>query len=484
MFKTITPKFVQRFDSWLLTNHPVLWMSKIHYALWHGLVLWALSALLGAIMPVNLKNQIQYELWYFLFTVLGVVMLCFWTYQYVIFNKERDYGSKKFSEEYKNFILVFFSVGIFLLVPWPFEVVYSQRIAALYSDSEVLEDMNILNERDPYMANSTNNYYSWYDSITKVQYLNMRQLNPYAASYFTPYFMKSDSAKYPQLLTDFQLYKKYKPIVDIHELKRKVEEFRSIAAKYGCPIQESTQTIAEKYKALLVKERVAISEFYGNDSYQYELNVTFTNLCDAKFKTFFIFTKDYMWVMFYFIICTTSFLLLFKVTYWRQYLVMLVVLMLYPLLMFIFSQLLPYHTFTRGAGFFECSMVVLVVFSGSTLFVTAFSHHCYRAFYNIANQVFYVSLIFVPLLILAFLHDNTDIFHNHSSWNYEKSETPSEGYGTTYDSHLANLYYTYWSNEFNRWIDIMKYTGIALFIIGLPFFKQLFVKQLSLPKKN
>lgn len=483
MFRVITPKFIKDFDAWLLLNYPVMWMSKIHYALWHGFTLWGFSALLGAIMPINLKETIQYELWYFLLTVLGIVILCFWVYHYVIFNKEKNYGTRSFSDEYKNFVLVFFSVAIFLMLPWPFEMIYNSRVAHMYGDEEVLDDINVLNERDPYLTNSTNNYYSWYDSVSKAQYFNIRQLNPYAASYYTPYYMQ-DSAKFPVLLTANQLYHKYRPVTDKDELEKKINEFIAIADKYNCPVNENASDLAQRYIDFLKRDRIPANELYGYGSYQYELNYTMNNLCNAKFQQLFIFKRDYLWVMFYFIISVTSFLLLFKITYWQQYLITLVVLLLYPLVMFIFSQLLPYDTYMRRDGFFEISILLLVVFSIITLFITMREEKSYKPFYNIFNQLFYVSMIYSPLLFLVFLHDNTNIFHNHDTIDYagymDKETTSSIRFSQT----LSSEYYRYWSNEFDRWIIIMKYAGIIGFLLALPLMKNLFVKQISLPAKK
>lgn len=485
MFKAITPKFINQLDSFLLVNHPVLWMSKIHYAIWHGAVLWIISAILGYVIPINLKGNAEYELWYFLFTVIGIVFLCFWIFRFLIFNKEKNYGSVNFADEYKSFILVFAAVGIFLLVPAPFEVVYSQRIANMYTDKEVLQDINTVNERDPYLANSTNNYYSWYDSTTKIQYLTVRQLNPYGSNYYTPYYMRSDSAKYPQILTEFQLYKKYKPISDLDILTKKITEFINVADKYDCPVEETAEQLAKKYMALLARDKIPTSEFYGYGNHQYQLTSTFNNLCEAKFKPLFIFTSAYLWVMFYFIIGITSFLLLFKQTYWQQFLIMLVVLLLYPLIMFIISQMVRFNDFMRDMGFYEISLILLIVFSGITLFITALKHKRFAPVYNIFNQIFYITLIYSPLLVLVFIHDNTNIFHKFDHLgnpNYYESANIKNP--ATFNSYMYNYDYMYWAAEYERWITYIKYTDIILFVGALPFFKALFVKQLALPKKQ
>ncbi|HRH10821.1 MAG TPA: hypothetical protein PLU73_04875, partial [Bacteroidia bacterium] len=161
MLKLLSPKFITKIDSHLLVNHPDIWMSKIHYVGWNGLLLFACSALLGLFLPIHLIRDVQYELWYFLLSLLSVIVMCFWIYHYAIFNKEKNFGNFHLADEYRNFILVFISVLIFLLVPVPFELVQNKRIASMYTDAEVIADMNSLNEIDPYMAHSSNNYFTW-----------------------------------------------------------------------------------------------------------------------------------------------------------------------------------------------------------------------------------------------------------------------------------------------------------------------------------
>ncbi len=493
MFKAITPGFINKIDSYLLANHPILWMSKIHYVLWHGATLWTLSALLGAIMPINLKNTVEYGLWYFLFTVIGIVIFCFWVYRYMIFNKEKKYGSKKFGDEYKNFALVFIAVSIFLMIPWPFEVIFSQRIAHMYTDKEVIADLNTLNENDPYLANSSNNYYSWYDSTSNVQYFNIRKLSPYGSSYYTPYYLRRDSITYPSLITEYQLIKRYKPTAEITILQQKIERFINVAKKYDCDVSKSSSQIAKRYVELLSKEKIPANEFYSssNGAYQYELQTIFNNVCEAKFSTLFIFKKDFLWGMFYFIFSLSAFLVLFKITHWQQYLIMLVVLLLYPLLMFIFWQLMPYNSFMRRDGYYMASLLLLILFSGISIIITGKSNAYYKPFYNIFNQVFYVTLVYSPLLAVAFLHDCTEIFHNHDYNNYYSDqayqghhEAPLKPKDISYLNFLDTAYYQYWFDEYQRWITILKYAGIVVFVLALPFFKGLFVKQIALPKKS
>jgi hypothetical protein len=84
-------------------------------------------------------------------------------------------------------------------------------------------------------------------------------------------------------------------------------------------------------------------------------------------------------------------------------------------------------------------------------------------------------------MIIAFLHDNTNLFHNH---DYFDTEYAGKQYSSVdYEFYLTSYYNEYWATEYQRWITIMKYAGIIVFVGALPFLKNSFVKQIALPKK-
>ncbi len=490
MFKAISPIFINKLDENLLLKHPIIWMSKIHYVLWHGSILWAISFLLGMVVPIDLRQRIESEVWYFLFTVLSVVLLCFWIYRYLIFNNERNYGNRNFTDEYLNCFLVFFCVAYFLLVPAPFVIGLEHRIASAQPDDVVLNDLNKLNEIDPYLAHSGNNFFNWYDSTDNQQYCTLKKLAPYGGTFYTPYYMRYDSAHYPMLKSESQMMKLYHPIYDKQLLVQKINEYIAIANKYGVNVDASASEIADNYLGFLKQDRVKVNELYSHGSYQYELTTVMNNLCEAKFKKLFIFTEEYLWTIFYFSMGITLFLLLFKMTYWQQFLIMIVVILLYPLIIFIFSQLMPYSGFFRGGSFFQGSIIALLLYSGVSLIFSMKQDHHFQAIHNIFNQIFYISLLFAPMLILSFLDDTTNIFHKNDYYSYataydaEANVNVVNAAKVRLEQQLELYNYQYWRDQFKLWIHGMQYFGIAITIILLPFFKDLFVKQISLPEKS
>lgn len=489
MFRAITPGFIKRIDTFLLTHHPVLWTSKIHFALWHGLILWLLSALVGFLMPVNLHGRIDYELWYFLFTVIGLIVLCFWIYHYQIFNKEKNYGHKRMGDEYGNFLLVFFTVALFLMIAWPFEIIYNYRIANSYTDTEIIDDINTLNVNHPYMAGTSQVYHMWNDSSSQEQFITLKKLSAHGNGFFTPYYIRQDTIRFPQLLSDYKLYTAYKPEYESGPVKEKVKAFLSVSEKYRIKIKRAPEEIVSEYIKYLSKPYVPVNEFYNARSYNsqeyYTLITVFENICRAKFSTLFIFRPDALWSLFYFVFSISLLLLIFRINYWRQFLITLVVIVLYPLLLLIITELIYFNGFSRD-GFYQASLLLLMLAGLLSGIRTISERRHFLPFFNVLNQVGYLSLSFLPLLLLNFLNDTTNLFHKSDLYPFYSDE-----YNVTlrspeiiYNEQLTSYLYYYWQAEFQKWLLIAKTGGILLFVILLPFSKELFVRQISLPRKT
>jgi len=375
-------------------------------------------------------------------------------------------------------------VAFLLIVPWPFILIHQQRIAMMYTEEEVIHDLNVLNESDPYMAHN-NHYQTWYDSTDNTQYSSLKKLAPYDNDFYTPYFMRGDSLHYPALKTNRMLVKEYHPTTDAGFLKQKINAFLAIAAKYNIEVPETADQVTNNYLRLLAQSKVISSEL-EYEYYYSELSTVFYNICRAKFRQPEIFDPESLMILFYFIITITAFLLLFKITYWQQFLITIVVLILYPLLTFILRELFPYSSGIRGDAGYEFILLLLFVFSGATLFITSRNNNYYQPFFNIFNQVFFLSLIYAPMLATIWLRDATEIFHKHDyvDYYYYMPSVKAWDYNAAYKAQLSILMNDYWNQEFKRWMNISQCLGVGAFVLLLPFFKELFIKQISLPKRT
>ncbi len=493
MFKKIAPKFLKRIDEYLLANLPILWISKLHYVIWNGLLLYIFSGLLGLAIPVNLTSTTDAGLWYVLLTILSFILSWFWGYRYLIFNKERNFGNLKFSDEYKNFGLAFMCVLIFMCVAFPFVISNNKKIAKLYTNAELIKDIKTLNELEPYVPTTYYSYENSYDTAKKITIFNIRKFNNIYS--YTPYNLLNDKAQVNSYDRYTNKGQDYLPCNTINEVKQKLLQHIAICKKYTIIPTFNVDEMANLYLDSYAKGWVNTQDFsFGNDYYKEEVRIAFRNLYEAKFETLFIWRSNFLWGIFYVTITLTLMLSLFKLNNWRQYLVTAIILALYPLMAFIITQIINYSN--RDVAFV---WFVFILFGVSiiSLFLAVKQKHQFTPIYNIFNQIFYLLLLFIPMLIVYYLYKYTDVFmrNNYTLNNYNVA---AEAVATTTKTSIIekntinntwHFYYelwlrNYWEKEFDKWFKIAKYGAIILLVLGLPIMKQLFVKQMALPKKS
>lgn len=486
--------FLKKLDNYLLLNHPKIWISKVHYIAFYGFCLWILSAFLGLIIPLNLKSTEDLGLWYFIFSIISFVLFCFWVYRIVIFNNEKKYGIKKFSDAYLNLFLTAVCAAFFILTPLPFSVTYNNRVANFVNDDELISDINQLNRAEAYMISNSYNYNSFYDSIEKVNKYDFRIFQNFDAN--TPWVLKNDSLKHPTLLTFNQLKKEYKQRTNESEIKSLIKSNYQIQKKYGVVViseQDFVNEVYQRYVNLVSKSPITETGYNYNTNNYYHLEKCITNISQAKFETLFIFKSEFLIFIMYSILYSTLLILLFKLVNWQQYLITIVTLILLPILLFIFSQLIPY--FENGYRIKQNSYVmsislVFFICLGFTL-KSSFEKKQFNAFQNICNQLVFITLPFFPLIFLNVLKEVFGVFGEYNNYasalSYE--EMPSETYDNSYYQSAEYFYNEmmrdYWQKQYDYWFFGLMFGSIIIFILVIfPLMQQLFIKQLALPRKK
>lgn len=492
--KFFIPSFLKRFDEYLLLNHPLFWISKLHIVLFFGMFMLLFSALVGLVIPLNLSNTQDLGLWYFLFSILSVIALCFWIYRNVIFNIEKKYGLRQWTDEYKIFFLNFACVLMFLSFPLPFTAIYNQRVANFVTDEELIDDINQLNLAAPYIVNDLNAYDSYYDSTTKAYFYDVRKLSRYDD--LTPWHIRYDTLKFPQLLSSFQLEVKYgKTLKPDQEILNRLNKYIFVSGKYGFPFNSSSEFELKHYKELYNESPFSVTTFtYRNIGYRYELTRCLENIADAKFNKLFIFRTEFLHFLLYTVFYITLLVMLFKMVNWRQYLITAVALALIPILLFIISQLLPYSVNYRVRENAYVIQLVLVFFTALIFtFLSIRDNHHFNGFKNICAQMVYLSAPVFPMLFVYFLKEIFDVFGVPAGDVYsgiygnkslaEQVANDASSYYYSADYLYTQLLQEYWHEQYEIWFYGMMYGGIVCFIlILLPLMKQLFVKHLALPR--
>lgn len=488
MFKKIAPGFLNRLDTYLLTKYPIIWISKVHYVIWFGAILYLLSTAIGFLVPINLTSRADDGLWFALLSVVSFIISWFWGFRYLIFNKEKNFGKLNFTDEYKNFFLVFFSITVFVWFASPFVISYNTKMAHLYTDDEVVKDINTLNELEPYIPTSYYSYENTYDTIKKQTYFNVNKSN--SLNNYTPYQYLNDTINFPLVLSNYKLLLSYKPITDLEKIKAKVALHISICKKYGVNPSINETEVAQNYIKAQKTGWLSVEEInLGNDYYKEEMRIAFNNLFEAKFGKLFIWDKDFLWGMFYIVFSLSLLLILFKLNYWKQFLITVIVLGLYPLLAFILSQILFLSSNSERS--FQWLIFLFFVVSVVSLFVSSKKQTQFKPIFNILNQVFFLTIIYMPMMVVHYLRRHTNIFYDNYYYNYGGASAKTvvnlygqkiEVYDYTYylDQYLSN----YWQDEYDLWFMLCKIVPIILFLVCLPFMKKLFVKQLALPRRT
>jgi hypothetical protein len=488
MFKKIAPGFLNRIDTYLLTNYPIVWISKIHYVLWFGLLLYIISTLIGCFVPIDLTSRADSGLWFLLLSVLSFILSWFWGYRYLIFNKEKNFGNLKVGDEYKNFFLVFSCVAIFAWFASPFVISYNTKMAHMFTDEEIMKDVNTLNEIEPFVVTNYYSYENSYDTTKKQTFFNVNKI--YAFNNYTPYQYLNDTLTFPSMLSSFKIRTGYQPLSDLSIVKVKIARHVSICEKYGVNPNFDIDEMAAKYIKAQKTGWISIDELsLGNDYHKEEMRTAFNNLFEAKFGKLFIWDKDFLWGMFYAIFSLTLLLVLFKLNYWQQFLIMGIVCALYPLIAFILSQI--FFKSSSSEHSFQWFVFLLFVTTIVSLFISAKQEKTFKPFFNILNQLFFLLVIYMPMMVVHYLRRYTDIFHDHFSYNYAYAAAKTEVnmYGKKieiydYTYYLDQYLYSYWQEEYDLWFMICKWVPIILFFLCLPLMKKLFVKQLALPRRT
>lgn len=496
VLKKLIPPFLRRIDAYLLLNHPVAWISKIHFVLFYGLITWSLSALSGFAIPINLSQTQDLGLWYFLFTILAIVALCFWIYHNIIFNLEKKFGKRSWADAYKIFFLNLCCVFIFISFPIPFTSIYNTRVAHTVSDEEFISDINTLNAGEAFLINNVSNYESTYDTLTQLTYYDFRK--PLVSDPYTPWLMKYDTLKYRGLLSSYAIAQIYTSAKSDEQVKALIRDYQGIWRKYGVlgygSISEDSLLARSNY--LRAHSPMESSLFY-NFQHSYfnsnEMEQIFNRVSDAKYGKLFLWKDEFLNFILYTCFYLSLLVMLFKMVPWIQFLLTVIACIIVPILLFIISQLFRF----TGSGndsylaLLLLTLLVAVVFTAMG-FLPA---RQFDPFKNICAQITYLVLPMLPVIIVLiskeFFYNSFD--YNHYDYDYATYEQISPHQAYTYQNQLyrtwphiyMQLVNDYWRAWFEKWIFISLYGGLVLFVlVWMPLMKQLFVKQLSLPHRS
>jgi hypothetical protein len=495
VLKKLIPPFLRRIDAYLLLNHPIVWISKIHIVLFYGLLTWSLSALSGFAIPIKLSQTQNLGLWYFLFTILAIVALCFWLYHYIIFNLEKKFGKRSWADEYKVFFLNLCCVFIFISFPISFTSIYNMRVANTVSDEEFIHDINTLNAAEAFVANNINNYEAIYDTVNHTTSYDLRK--PATFDPYTPWAIKMDTNLHRGLMSNYAIGQVYKTSRSDEQVKELIRNYNGVWKKYGIQQYElmNEDSLLSRAKYLRTHSPMESSDFYNFHRNYFDTNEIeqiFNRVAEAKYRPLFIWKPEFLNFILYTCFYLSLLVMLFKMVPWKQFLLTVIAFIIIPILLFIISQLFRFTSSSRDDSYLISlilTLLVAIVFTGLG-FLPA---RQFNPFKNICAQITYLALPMLPVIILLIWKELFYTSFNFDTYDYTVyDQMPLEAKSI----YSAQLYQTqphiymqlvndYWRAWFEKWIYIALYGGLGLFVVGfMPLMKHLFVKQLSLPRRS
>ncbi len=535
MLKFFAPKFLKRLDDRLLLNSPILWISKLHYVVYYTLIMWILTAIIAFVLPINLSDMVSTGIYYTLFTIISIILLCVWLYKNAIFNIESDFGNRKWIDEYKVFFTYFLCIFLLFSSAYPFSIIYSQRIANQLTDEQMASDINTLNLAEPFFVTNTYQYFQiQYEKKDTTHYAETdssyvaaaptysykHDINRYISwNKYTPYRLVTDSMLIAGVLTATDQEKVFKQLKsnDARALQA-IQDYYSVLKRYQVDFTEqSPSEVLKRYKDLClepIENLPADNNYYSKGTYYYDnyrMETILRNVSDAKFDGLFVFNWEFNLFMFYLVFFLTLIFMLFKSVRWQQYLITVVSFIVIPILLFILTMILSWGRGNDMETYFMTA-VLLIYLVAVAFSITFFVNPTkFNAFKNICMQIVYVCTPFVFMYFVFYIDENTNVFHHHRYYDYDYAQTSvteaisvaeTQAYNATavgdtsaaamdlikrnqLQEAIREAEYQYYRQVFQNWIWGSIAFGF-IFHIGffMVFMKQQFLKMKALPRNR
>lgn len=196
-------KFIKRFDTYLLENYPLIWLSKLPYVVAGGLLLNLVFFLIGfGLVDLNFLKNDSIGYYYgnsivvLLHVITAIIAVTFWCF--ALFKKNAIRHLYPIQKAYFSQLFLHFFIGIFLLMApyFSFQSGLVTKANLLYDVNEVKKDFPIINKAMAFLPDGNENYSlsnRTYPKPFPVSYFDLNDLTPNAKE-----LVFHDSIYYPE----------------------------------------------------------------------------------------------------------------------------------------------------------------------------------------------------------------------------------------------------------------------------------------------
>ncbi len=240
----LIPDFMRRLDYYFLLHNRLIWITKIHYVVWYAILILGMSALIINMIPIDKAHFYHAGMWVWLLSILMLIPFGFWIFQQISFSIENNYGKHSKSIVYAQWALQFLAIAIFVAVPVLGGIMGQERIANIVEDTDFVEDINILNQGNPYFPTS-----QYRDNIKKHHLQN--QDDYYYAYNFNRFTPHDSHLILENIHQESELDKIYHEAISSQPAQyQRIEKFISIFNQYGGQITQTPESILHHFEKM------------------------------------------------------------------------------------------------------------------------------------------------------------------------------------------------------------------------------------------
>ncbi len=451
LLNLLTPKFLKNLDSYFLLHNRLLWIIKVHYVLYYGLV----AALAGSALiwayPLRTDSSLpETGLVLFLSILLGLPALIFWLHKQTLYSVEKNYGNLFPFMEQLRFGIYLFCFAIFVGIPIYFAVLVENKIANLESREQLTQDVYSLNAGNPYFPSNQNGDAIWEEDKAKLQNWDGQQPFPELGEgrnyyNFMPFYAHY-SNKHGDYRNDDQSIFHNLFLNTNTDAKRLelVEHFIIAHNKY------SDKKVKMSPKEVLAKHNAhQISYTFAGDyeAYKYKINNTISSISRVQDNSL-IGEKNLATVFACIVFGLAAFLSVFQNVKWQDFVVGAVAFLASS---FLFGIYTSFMSVVVGGGS-ETLVFASIVFAFMFFLFKSYQINHLRVFSRFRLFTLMFANALSPFIILLVMALGNKIFY-------------------------VPLYFSHLTLEFG-----LAAGALAYIVIFMPFFRKMYLKMRALPR--
>ena len=496
----IFPSFVKKIDNYLLENHPAIWATRVHLHL--AIIIPLTIALVGIALlyPVSTTNRDIHWEGFALCLILSIILALYFIYTIALHNADKRQGVRFLFQSRVEFLCYFISIGSTLLIPFLFPMVTNAKYARLMDEQVIIEEINTLNKgRVYFMDNYTDFKYFKNDEQYK-HYMNIRSRDysdaqEYYDSQIKNWYndaLEAEEGNIKLYCTDIQWANLYyydhssfqhnilsEDELIAHYLKPKTDEEKLAEINAFIATYKKNEALQRGYRnyrysaffpsaedVLTLHKSNEFTPYYSSTDDDPLNYYNIDNAHDTVMRAKYRFEREWKFVGITLLIISiiiASLLYVFKNIPWRQFVALIILLVLYPVVAGIFEVV------GRAEGTLFFFGILALFFFGV---VQMFLIPTMKAFSRItAILLGYAGALmpFFPIILLFFTDEVLDVdYFKNPDYN------PELGNYERYDYDLKNNVYIGF-----LWGGVILYATVFTSVL-----KTAFIRLYALPRKK